>query len=91
MVGMDHNRGRVCAATARQDISSVEPIARSLHAFGPRPLGELLLELCRDDADRWARVERYAGMSLALVNFLGGEEFPPRPDLRIVGGRHGSR
>jgi hypothetical protein len=29
-------------------------------------------------------------MSLTLVNFLGGEEFPPRPDLRIVGGQdHG--
>jgi hypothetical protein len=90
MIRTDHNRRRARAATARQDISNVEPIARSLHAFGPHPLGELLIELCRDDADRWARVERYAGMSLALVNFLGGEEFPPRPDLRVVGGQdHG--
>jgi hypothetical protein len=87
MVRTDHNRRHVRAATTRQDISSVEPIARSLHAFGPRPLGELLIELCRDDPDRWSRVERYAGMSLTLVNFLGGEEFPPRPDLRVVGGR----
>jgi hypothetical protein len=84
---MDHNRRRVRAATTRRSITSVEPIARSLQALGPRPLGELLIELRRNDPDRWARVERYAGMSLALVNFLGGEEFPPRPDLRVVGGR----
>jgi hypothetical protein len=85
MVRTDHNRRHVRAATARQDISSVEPIARSLHAFGPRPLGELLIELCRGDPGRWARVERYAGMSLALVNVFRGEKFPPRPDLRVVG------
>jgi hypothetical protein len=85
MVRSDHNRRRVPAATAGRNITSVEPIARSLHAFGPRPLGELLLELCGDDTDRWARVERYAGMSLALVNVFRGEKFPPRPDLRVVG------
>jgi hypothetical protein len=77
--------GTACAS--RPTITSVEPIARSLHAFGVRPLGELLLELCGEDADRWARVERYAGMSPALVNFFRGEEFPPRPDLRVVGGQ----
>jgi hypothetical protein len=87
MVRSDHNRRRVPAATTRRSITSVEPIARSLHAFGPRLIGELLIELCGDDADRWARVERYAGMSLTLVNFFGGEEFPPRPDLRVVGGQ----
>ena len=87
MVRSDHNRRRVRAATTRRSISSVEPIARSLHAFGPRPLGELLLDLCRDDADKWALVERYAGMSLELVSFFGGEKFPPRPDLRTVGGQ----
>ncbi len=85
MVRTDHNRRRVRAATAGRSITSVEPIARSLNAFGPRPLGELLIELCGDDADRWARVERYAGMSLDLVNFFGGGEFPSRPDLRVVG------
>ena len=82
---MDHNRRRARAATAGRSITTVEPIARSLHAFGPRPLGELLLELCGDDADKWARVKRYAGMSLELVSFFGGEKFPPRPDLRAVG------
>jgi hypothetical protein len=85
MVRTDHNRGRVPAATARQGISVVEPIARSLHALGPRPLGELLIELCGDDADRWGRVERYAGMSPALLVLFGGDRFPPRPDLRVVG------
>jgi hypothetical protein len=88
---MDHSRGRVPAATARQGISGVEPIARSLHELGPRPLGELLIELCGEDADRWARVKRYAGMSPALLAILGGDRYPSRPDLRVVGGRHGSR
>lgn len=82
---MDHNRRRARAATAGRSITTVEPIARSLHAFGPRPLGELLLDLCCDDAAKWALVEQYAGMSLGLVSFFGGEKFPPRPDLRAVG------
>jgi hypothetical protein len=87
MVDMDHNRRRARAATAGRSITTVEPIARSLHAFGPRLLGELLLELCGDDADKWARVKRYTDMSRDLVSFFGGEKFPPRPGLRAVGGR----
>jgi hypothetical protein len=85
MVDMDHNRRRARAATAGRNITSVEPIARSLHAAGARPLGELLLELCGDDAGRWARVERYADMNRTLLAIFRGEKFPPRPDLRVVG------
>ena len=85
MVRSDHNRRRVPAATTRHSITSVEPIARSLHAFGPRLIGELLLELCRDDAERWGRVERYVGMSPTLLAIFGGDRYPPRPDLRVVG------
>lgn len=87
MVRSDHNRQRARAATAGRNITTVEPIARSLHAFGPRPLGELLLDLCCDDADKWALVEQYARMSRELVSFFNGEKFPPRPGLRAVGGR----
>ena len=90
MVRSDHNRRRVPAATTRRSITSVEPIARNLHALGTRPLGELLLELCGDDADKWARVERYAGMDPSMLAIVGGDRYPARPDLRVVGGRrHG--
>jgi hypothetical protein len=90
MVDPDHNRRRVPAATPRRSITSVEPIARNLHALGTRLLGELLLELCGDDADKWARVERYAGMNPSILAIFGGDRYPARPSLRVVGGRrHG--
>jgi hypothetical protein len=77
-------------ATIRRSIASVEPVARRLNALGSRAIGELLLELCGDDADKWARVERYAGMDPSMLAIVGGDRYPARPDLRVVGGRrHG--
>jgi len=84
MVDPDHNRRRARAATPRRSITSVEPIARNLHALGTRLLGELLLELCDEDAARWARVERYAGMDPSMLAIFGG--YPARPEPRVVGG-----
>jgi hypothetical protein len=83
MVRTDHNRRRVRAATTRPSINDVEPIARNLNALGPRPLGELLIELCGDDANRWARVDRYVGMSPTLLAIFGGDRFAPRPLLPV--------
>ena len=75
MVDPDHNRRRARAATTRRSITNVEPIACNLHALGTRPLGELLLELCGDDADKWARVERYAGMDPSILAIFGGDRY----------------
>jgi hypothetical protein len=64
-----------------------------LHALGPRVLAEFLAELGADSyrmTDIERRLERYARLDPGIVRGLGGNRFPPRPSLRVVGGRrHG--
>ena len=64
-----------------------------LHSLGPRALAEFLAELGADTfrmTDIERRLSRYAGMDPAAVRVVGGDRFPARPALRLVGGRrHG--
>ena len=65
----------------------------ALHRLGPRPLGELILELIErlagDDPERRAFVEarlhRYAALDREIVAALGGDSFAPRP-MHVVSG-----
>jgi hypothetical protein len=64
-----------------------------LHAMGPRVLGEFLAELGAGSyrmTDIESALERYSRLDPDIVRGLGGNRFPPRPSLRIVGGRHAS-
>jgi hypothetical protein len=64
-----------------------------LHAMGPRALAEFLAELGADSYRMTAiesALERYGRLDPDIVRGLGGDHFPPRPSLRVVGGRrHG--
>ena len=54
-----------------------------LHALGPRPTGELLLEVIGGDErlrdDVFALLERYTRLSPEEVRAVGGDIFPPVP------------
>ena len=53
-----------------------------VHALGPRPLAELLIEIANltDRPDIVAdRVRAYADLDLAFLRYLGGDRFPPMP------------
>lgn len=68
--------------------------AGRLHALGPRVLAEFLAELGADTfrmTDIERRLERYAGLDPDAVRAAGGDRFPARPSLRVVGGRHAAR
>jgi hypothetical protein len=58
--------------------------ARRLHALGPRPLYEFLLELA-DGADPWSRLERYASLDGDFIATLGGDELPTLRCVRTKG------
>jgi len=58
-------------------------VASRLHALGPRPLFEFLLELA-DGADPWSRLEKYASLDGDFLAALSGDELPT---LRCVGTR----
>jgi hypothetical protein len=66
--------------------------ATAIHRLGPRPIAELLRDIAAltgagpviDEV-----VARYAGLDPALVRAFGADRFPPRPDPRLVRGRHG--
>lgn len=65
-----------------------------LHSLGARVLAEFLTELGADSlrtVDIERRLERYAGLDPDAVRLAGGDQFPPRPTLRIVGARHATR
>jgi hypothetical protein len=62
-------------------------LVHRLHRLGPRPLGELLLELGRVhqiEADVTWRLERIAMLDPAVVAALGGRDWPRAP-LELVG------
>ncbi len=63
--------------------------AEELHRRGPRPIGELLLELI----DRWGsafeadlvqRLERYSGIDAEIYYTVGAAEYPPAPIHAVV-------
>jgi hypothetical protein len=67
-------------------------LVRRLHALGPRPVGELLLELARahgiaDDIAR--RLEVYAALDPTVVAALDGQDWPSIPPLVVP--KRGSR
>ena len=58
-------------------------LVEHLHALGPRPVGEFLLELSAGDPDMeitiQANLERYARLDAEMVKGLGGDRFPALP------------
>jgi hypothetical protein len=61
-----------------------------VHGLGPRVLAEMLEELGRTSLHMTTieqMVAFYAPIDPAVLSALGACKFPPRPDLRIVGGR----
>ncbi len=63
--------------------------AEELHRRGPRPIGEILLELI----DRWGpafeadlvqRLERYSGIDAEIYYAVGAAEYPPAPIHAVV-------
>ena len=61
-----------------------------LHTLGPRPVAELLTELCGTDeqarSDVLHLLEKYGGLDPELVHALGGSVFPA-PPLHAVADR----
>jgi hypothetical protein len=62
-----------------------------LYPLGPRIFAEILGRL-GETSFRMTEIEQvvahFAALDPELLRALGGDRFPPRPDLRIVGGRH---
>ena len=58
-------------------------LVEHLHALGPRPIGEFLLELAAGDPDMeitiQANLERYARLDADMVKAIGGDRFPAIP------------
>ena len=58
-------------------------LVTGLHALGPRPTGELLLEVIGGDErlrdDVFALLERYTRLTPEEVRAVGGDVFPPAP------------
>lgn len=83
------------ARTLKSDPQRTAPVANTsadpkfqrlvehLHALGPRPIGEFLLELSAGDPDMVAAVqvnlERYHRLDTATVRALGGDQWPGPP------------
>jgi hypothetical protein len=73
-----------------RDLRFDRDVAR-LHSLGARALAELLREIGAETLHMTtieAAVERYAQLDPDALRRLGGDRFPPRPSLRIVGGLH---
>ena len=57
-----------------------------VHALGPRPLGELLIEIATATGQRAliaGHIEEYSRLDPEVIRALGGDRFPPNV-LRIV-------
>lgn len=53
-----------------------------LHALGPRPLGELLVEIARNSSAPAVvadAIDRYADLDPGIVHQLGGDRWPAMP------------
>ena len=63
--------------------SRFQHLVRHLHALGPRPVAEFLLELVANDTAMMAAVqvslERYHHLDPSTVKALGGDRFPAIP------------
>ncbi len=61
-----------------------------VYGLGPRVLAEMLEELGRTSLRMTAiesMVALYAPIDPAVLSALGACKFPPKPDLRVVGGQ----
>ena len=59
-----------------------------LHRLGARAVCEMLLELGVQTMHMTTieqALQRYVGIDLDTVTAFGGDQFPPYPDLRVVG------
>ena len=74
----------------RQDIPPpprLQHLAEHIHALGPRPLCELLVELVAAHGDDVIqRLEAYGRIDPRLLRVMGGDRFPPRFAM-LKGGR----
>ena len=86
--GKAQTTGRaVCSRTAAPaEVLRLDPrfrgLTRHLHRLGPRPLGELLLEIARDhdlEPALVAKLEVYADLDPVAVPLLGACDWPSVP------------
>ncbi len=59
-----------------------ERLIERVHALGPRPLGELLIEIASHTGQSSFiahRLEEYARLDPEIVRAVGGDRFPPMP------------
>jgi hypothetical protein len=70
------------------NIPRLRHLAERLHALGPRPLFEFLVEVAAG-ADLVDRLERYADLDPDVVHRLGADRMPP--SHRVVGGGRAPR
>ena len=84
----DKSKGNGAAPPSRRhDPAPVETrfssLVKRVHELGPRPTGELLLEMIGKDAglqaDALLLLERYAALDPAMVRALDGDDFTPPP------------
>jgi hypothetical protein len=78
----------------RQGLSTIRPrratagfraLVRQAHALGPRPLGEILLELVPDEQKLVARLEQLASLDRELIVAIGAADWvEPRDIARAV-------
>ena len=57
-----------------------ERMVEHLHRLGPRPVGELLIEIAIATGQSslvMDRLQAYARLNPEIVNFVGGDHFPP--------------
>jgi len=86
-VNMDvPRRGTGGGARARaSDCPRFRHLVGRVWRLGPRPFGELLLEVARDHDTLIRRLERYAGLDRALVEAAGGRDWlEPRALIRVI-------
>ena len=69
----------------------LQRIIERVHAAGPRPVAELLIEMLEGvgaGPDALDRLEAWARLDPETVRRVGGRDFP-RPPLRVVPKAHG--
>ncbi len=86
--------GRLDASKDTQTVSTAQGLAGTrferqvvrVHALGPRPLGELLIEIASHTGQSSFiahRLEEYARLDRDILRALGADRFPPMP-LEVV-------
>ena len=59
-----------------------EHMVEHLHSLGPRPFGELLIEIATTTGEPALiarHLEEFARLDAELIRYLGGDRFPPMP------------